>query len=97
MVAHSFPDLDLLCSKLLYDKFSLVINYSFVRASDYLVSYWRIDVPRQGSCYVRGHPLEWCAPSSHFRPCALIIGERKESTDLKTSLNEVLREFEVTV
>jgi hypothetical protein len=27
----------------------------------------------------------------------LIIGERKESTDLKTSLNEVLREFEVTV
>jgi len=29
--------------------------------------------------------------------CALIIGERKESTDLKTSLNEVLREFEVTV
>ena len=30
-------------------------------------------------------------------PCALIIGERKESTNLKTSLNEVLREFEVTV
>ncbi len=30
-------------------------------------------------------------------PCALIIGERKESTDLKTSLNEVLREFEVTI
>jgi 2,3,4,5-tetrahydropyridine-2-carboxylate N-succinyltransferase len=30
-------------------------------------------------------------------PCALIIGERKESTDLKTSLNEVLREFEVSI
>tara|TARA_B110000037_G_scaffold143421_1_gene162210 strand:+ start:338 stop:1165 length:828 start_codon:yes stop_codon:yes gene_type:complete len=30
-------------------------------------------------------------------PCALIIGERKESTNLKTSLNEVLREFEVTI
>ena len=27
--------------------------------------------------------------------CALIIGKRKESTDLKTSLNEVLREFDV--
>ncbi len=26
-------------------------------------------------------------------PCALIIGERKESTDLKTSLNEALRLF----
>lgn len=30
-------------------------------------------------------------------PCALIIGKRKESTDLKTSLNEVLREHSVAV
>ena len=30
-------------------------------------------------------------------PCALIIGERKESTDQKTSLNDVLREFAVAV
>ncbi|MAJ06582.1 MAG: 2,3,4,5-tetrahydropyridine-2,6-dicarboxylate N-succinyltransferase [Crocinitomicaceae bacterium] len=30
-------------------------------------------------------------------PCSLIIGERKESTDLKTSLNQVLREYEITV
>ena len=29
--------------------------------------------------------------------CALIIGKRKESTDLKTSLNEALRENEVSV
>ena len=29
-------------------------------------------------------------------PCALIIGERKESTDLKTSLNATLREFGVS-
>jgi 2,3,4,5-tetrahydropyridine-2-carboxylate N-succinyltransferase len=28
-------------------------------------------------------------------PCALIIGERQASTDLKTSLNEVLRNFDV--
>ncbi len=28
-------------------------------------------------------------------PCALIVGRRTESTDLKTSLNEVLREFEI--
>ena len=28
-------------------------------------------------------------------PCALIIGERKASTDLKTSLNEAIREFGV--
>jgi 2,3,4,5-tetrahydropyridine-2-carboxylate N-succinyltransferase len=30
-------------------------------------------------------------------PCALIIGKRKESTDLKTSLNDTLRDFEVAV
>lgn len=30
-------------------------------------------------------------------PCALIIGERKESTDQKTSLNDALREFGVAV
>jgi len=30
-------------------------------------------------------------------PCALIIGERKESTDRKTSLNEALREYGVAV
>lgn len=30
-------------------------------------------------------------------PCALIIGKRKESTDLKTSLNETLREHSVAV
>lgn len=30
-------------------------------------------------------------------PCALIIGKRKTSTDLKTSLNSALREFDVPV
>lgn len=30
-------------------------------------------------------------------PCALIIGERQPSTDLKTSLNDVLRKFAVQV
>jgi len=30
-------------------------------------------------------------------PCALVIGTRSESTDRKTSLNAVLREFEISV
>jgi len=30
-------------------------------------------------------------------PCALIIGQRKPSTDLKTSLNDALREYDVSV
>ncbi len=30
-------------------------------------------------------------------PCALIIGTRKPSTDLKTSLNDALREYDVSI
>jgi len=37
-------------------------------------------------------------PAGNFQvPCALIIGRRKASTDMKTSLNNALREFEVAV
>ena len=32
---------------------------------------------------------------SYDLPCALIVGTRSESTDLKTTLNDVLREFEI--
>jgi len=35
-------------------------------------------------------------PSGRYElPCELIVGERSASTDLKTSLNDVLREFEI--
>jgi 2,3,4,5-tetrahydropyridine-2-carboxylate N-succinyltransferase len=37
-------------------------------------------------------------PSGEYQvPCALIIGKRKASTDLKTSLNEALRDYNVAV
>ena len=37
-------------------------------------------------------------PAGEYQvPCALIIGQRKESTDLKTSLNDALRENNVAV
>lgn len=37
-------------------------------------------------------------PAGEFQvPCAIIIGQRKESTDLKTSLNDALRENAVAV
>jgi 2,3,4,5-tetrahydropyridine-2-carboxylate N-succinyltransferase len=37
-------------------------------------------------------------PAGEFQvPCALIIGRRTPSTDLKTSLNQALREFDVPV
>jgi 2,3,4,5-tetrahydropyridine-2-carboxylate N-succinyltransferase len=37
-------------------------------------------------------------PAGNFGvPCALIIGQRKPSTDLKTSLTDALRDFQVSV
>ena len=37
-------------------------------------------------------------PAGEYQvPCALIIGKRKASTDLKTSLNDALREYDVVV
>ncbi len=32
----------------------------------------------------------------YLMPCALIIGQRKASTDLKTSLNQTLRDFDIS-
>ena len=37
-------------------------------------------------------------PAGEYQvPCALVIGKRKESTDLKTSLNDALRDYNVAV
>ena len=37
-------------------------------------------------------------PAGEFQvPCALIIGKRKESTNKKTSLNDALREYKISV
>lgn len=37
-------------------------------------------------------------PAGNYQvPCALIIGKRKASTDLKTSLNDTLREYKIAV
>jgi len=37
-------------------------------------------------------------PAGEYQvPCALIIGQRKESTDMKTSLNDAFRDHNVAV
>ncbi|HRH35293.1 MAG TPA: 2,3,4,5-tetrahydropyridine-2,6-dicarboxylate N-succinyltransferase, partial [Catalimonadaceae bacterium] len=37
-------------------------------------------------------------PSGNFQvPCALIIGKRHSGTDLKTTLNEALREHQISI
>jgi 2,3,4,5-tetrahydropyridine-2-carboxylate N-succinyltransferase len=53
-------------------------------------------IPARSVVIPGSQPKEFRAGVFHV-PCALIIGERKESTDRKTSLNEVLRTFDVQV
>jgi 2,3,4,5-tetrahydropyridine-2-carboxylate N-succinyltransferase len=51
-------------------------------------------VPARSVVLPGTRPKEY--PAGRFDlPCALIVGERSASTDLKTSLNDVLREFEI--
>jgi 2,3,4,5-tetrahydropyridine-2,6-dicarboxylate N-succinyltransferase len=49
------------------------------------------------SVVIPGSYTKQFAAGSYQVPCALIIGKRKPSTDLKTSLNEALREHNVAV
>jgi 2,3,4,5-tetrahydropyridine-2,6-dicarboxylate N-succinyltransferase len=53
-------------------------------------------VPARSVVIPGSFPKEFAAGVYHV-PCALIIGQRKESTDRKTSLNDVLRTFNVQV
>jgi 2,3,4,5-tetrahydropyridine-2-carboxylate N-succinyltransferase len=54
------------------------------------------EVPER-SVVIPGTYAKQFAAGEYGVPCALIIGQRKESTDLKTSLNDALREHEVAV
>ncbi|KAA9332842.1 2,3,4,5-tetrahydropyridine-2,6-dicarboxylate N-succinyltransferase [Adhaeribacter soli] len=49
------------------------------------------------SVVIPGSYAKKFAAGEYQVPCALIIGQRKESTDLKTSLNDALREHAVAV
>jgi len=67
-----------------------------------------IDVSGPGPIEMKGYvpPRSVVIPGSYTKrfpagdfnvPCALIIGQRKASTDRKTSLNDALREHSVAV
>jgi len=49
------------------------------------------------SVVIPGSYTKTFAAGEYQVPCALIIGKRKASTDLKTSLNDALREHQVAV
>ena len=64
-------------------------------SGDQAVEY-RGEVPER-SVVIPGSYAKDFPAGSYNVPCALIIGKRKPSTDLKTSLNDALREFNVAV
>jgi 2,3,4,5-tetrahydropyridine-2-carboxylate N-succinyltransferase len=49
------------------------------------------------SVVIPGTTMKEFAAGTYGVPCALIIGQRKPSTDLKTSLTEALRDYQVSV
>lgn len=53
-------------------------------------------IPPRSVVIPGSRPKKFPAGEYHV-PCALIIGKRKKSTDLKTSLNDALREHDVAV
>ncbi|MCB9764226.1 MAG: 2,3,4,5-tetrahydropyridine-2,6-dicarboxylate N-succinyltransferase [Alphaproteobacteria bacterium] len=57
---------------------------------------WKGRVPAR-SVVIPGTRVKRFPAGDYHVPCALIIGQRKPSTDRKTSLNDVLREFAVQV
>ncbi len=50
-----------------------------------------------GSVVIPGSYSKKFPAGDYHVPCALIIGKRKRSTDLKTSLNQALRDYDVVV
>lgn len=65
-----------------------------VRGSEPIVIKGR--VPRRAVVIPGTQPKRFAA-GEYGTPCALIIGERSEATDLKTSLNDTLRHYDVAV
>ena len=57
---------------------------------------YRGEVPERSVVIPGSYTKEFSAGIYNV-PCALIIGKRKPSTDLKTSLNDALREYDVAV
>lgn len=51
----------------------------------------------ENSVVIPGSYMKDFPAGSYNVSCALIIGKRKESTDIKTSLNDALRDFDVAV
>ncbi len=57
---------------------------------------YKMEIPER-SVVIPGSYTKDFPAGKYNVPCALIIGKRKKSTDMKTSLNDALREYQVAV
>jgi len=82
---------DMLGANVVLTKSTKIIDVTGEKPIEY-----RGTVPSRSVVIPGSLPKEFAAGTYHV-PCALIIGQRKESTDLKTSLNDALREHDIAV
>lgn len=73
----------------------LTKSTKIIDVSDSKKKYYKGEIPER-SVVIPGTYQKNFPGGTFGVPCALIIGKRKESTNKKTSLNEVLREFKIT-
>lgn len=75
---------------------TLTASTKIVDVSGETAKEWKGYVPKN-SVVIPGTQMKKFAAGEFGVPCALIIGQRKASTDLKTSLNDALRDYQVSV
>ncbi len=74
----------------------LTMSTKIIDVSGPLPIEYKGEVPA-GSVVIPGSYTKKFPAGEYQVPCALIIGKRKESTDKKTSLNDVLRDYSISV
>jgi len=75
---------------------TLTLSTKIIDVTGTVPKEYRGYVPER-SVVIPGTQMKQFAAGEYGVPCALIIGQRKPSTDLKTSLNEALRDHNVAV
>lgn len=74
----------------------LTMSTKIIDVSGETAKEMRGEIPERSVVIPGTYPKNFSA-GTYQVPCALIIGKRKESTDIKTSLNDALRDFDLSV
>ncbi|MBK9322685.1 MAG: 2,3,4,5-tetrahydropyridine-2,6-dicarboxylate N-succinyltransferase [Bdellovibrionaceae bacterium] len=75
---------------------TITASTKIIDVSDSTEKIYQGRVPKN-SVVIPGSVLKKFPAGEYGTPCALIIGKRKASTDLKTSLTDALRDFQISV